>query len=1354
MSQLLQTLAAYIPPSVIREMLATPSPQPPAQPRADNLEAAVLFADVSGFTPLTEALARQGAEGPEELTRLLNSYFERMIALIEDEGGEIVKFSGDAVTVLFPAGDETLGHATRRALQAAEAMQAAMVEFATLPTSAGPVALGMKIGIGAGEILVMRVGGVFNRWEYVIAGDPLRQVAEAEHQAERGDVILSPEAAALIWPQPLPPRPLARPDWSQIENPAAVEAVLRAYVPGAVSGWLREGLQEWLAVLRPMSVLFIGVGGLNYSQADALDKLHAFLRVAQETIYRFEGSLNKLAVDDKGTILIALLGAPPHAHEDDPERALRAAMALQSAAQQQGLSLAIGVTTGRVFSGPVGSRTRREYTVMGDTVNLAARLMAAAGLGDVRCDHETYRRARTAVEFDLLEPVRVKGKAGLIRVYRPTLRPITGDRTTGAGELIGRRAELAWLAQGLKQAQQGQRRILVLEGEAGIGKSRLVAELADTLQDEGLTALLGAGYSIEQQTPYRAWRDIFNTYFALEKIEDQAERRRRVLSQAGDLLPELAERLPLLDDVLGLGLPNNPLTAAMDTQLRHDSLVSLLITLLRRWAAERPLVIVLEDAHWLDSLSWELAVQVPRALDVARAPLLLVVVMRPFEEELPRPELQLLLDMPHTERRALDSLSPEETVALATLRLGLAPGQLPRPVAELVRQRAGGNPFFAEELVYALRDNGLISLVEEAGQRRCRVSGDLEHVRQTLPDNIEGLVLARIDRLPPEKQLTLKVAAVIGRTFAYTTLSETLREHMAVTGDLLKAYLDELHHLALTPLDVPEPDLTYIFKHLITQEVAYETLLFAQRRQLHTSVAEWYERHFDPANAIAGPASAGQVPARPLESPLAGYYPLLVYHWRQAEDETRERSYAWLAGTWAAAQFANTEAEGYFSRALRLTPDDNLADRFELLLAREAVLNLRGSREAQAQDLAGLSTLAAQLRDEVRAARVMLRRGHHAQVTGDYAQALAFARQAGAAPDKAVAAEARVAEGVTRWRQGDYEAARQPLEQAIQLAAETDNQIIEARSTYYIAQTYLYQNNYPLAQENYERALAVYRAIGHGPGEADALNNLGVINHEQGRYPQALDYYEQVLALFYKMGDRHGQAVALVNLGTVYCDLGNVQPARDYLEKSLDLAREIGDVWNEALSHTNLALTCYHLADYGRSRQHAEQALTIQRDIGDRRNQGYSLTYLGHAFSGQQEWAAARQAYEAAASLRRELGQHAPAMDDLAGLARVALAGDDPATALAHTAEMLAWLDEHGTAGIEYPLQVYFTCYQTLQATANGNAAQLARARDILATAHRLLQEQANGIGDEALRRGLLENIAVNREILAAWQAV
>ncbi len=1345
MTDLLRTLAAYVPPDIVRATLSETSPAPATEAQADRFSAAVLFADVSGFTPLTEALAQKGAEGPEELTRLLNGYFSRMIALIEAGGGEVVKFSGDAVTVVFPAVHEDLSIATRRAKQAAEVMQEAMSEFATLETSAGPVALGMKIGIGAGEIIAARVGGVFGRWEYVIAGDSLRQVAQAEHQASRGEIVLSPEAEAVIVSHAVKPRPLSQPDWAGVQDPAAVELVLRAYVPGVVSTWLGEALQEWLAVLRPMSVLFIGIGGIDYAQADAIERLHAFLRGSQEIIERYEGGINKVAVDDKGTIAIVLFGAPPRAHEDDPERALRCALDLQALAETQGLELAIGVTTGRVFAGPVGSETRREYTVMGDTVNLAARLMGVAGLGQVRCDYETYRGARGRLAFELLPPVRVKGKIGLIRIYRPAGEVAReGEMETG-GVLVGRRAEVARLVACLDDLRAGHSHILLIEGDAGIGKSRLVEELTRLMRERGIAGLQGAGRSIEQQTPYRAWRDVFVSYFDLEEARQPEERRQRVQAHVRDVALNLEERIPLLNDMLNLGFPENDLTASLDTHLRHESLVSLLLALLRAWAAEGSLVLVMEDAQWLDSLSWDLTLQVARALTVAQEPLLLVVVMRPLEGEVARFEPQVLAGMEEVEGLSLESMSQEETLMLAAARLGLSDDGLPEPVAELVRTRAGGNPFFAQELVYALRDNDLITIETDAGSTRCLVSGDLDRAAQTLPDTIQGIVLSRIDQLPPEEQLTLKVAAVIGRTFAYTALHETLGEHMEVSHRLLRGYLDDLTHLDLTPLEAPEPELTYLFKHIITQEVAYETLLFAQRRQLHRTVAEWYERTFGDGADLD--ARAG------LDSPLARYYPLLVYHWHQADDHDRERHYAGLAGKWAAAQYANVEAAGYLSRALELTPESDLESRYGLLAAREAVNDLRGEREAQAQDLVTLVLLAEGMKDERRDIEVALRLANYMEVTSDYSAALIAVRRAieQAARTEGLADDTQgyIVWGKVLWRRGDYEAANAPLERALALARSADDRRSQAQGLYYLGDVYLYQGNYQAAQEHYRQALEIHRANGDRPGEADSLSNLGVIRGELGDLPEARDYFEQALSIHQTIGDRRGETMALSNLGVVYYDLGDYKAARDYHQRAFDLRLTIDDRWGEATSLVNLGLVYHGLGDDEAARQHCQRALVIQREIGDRRGEGYSLTYLGHALVGLGELEAAAEAYSKAKRLRRELGQQGLAIDDVAGLARVAMAQGNLEQALERVEEILAWIEDNGLEGIEYPLQVYMTCYRVLDAT--GGAAAVERAESILSEAHDILLEKTAKISDDALRRSFLENVAVNSEITAAW---
>ncbi|HEY7600556.1 MAG TPA: adenylate/guanylate cyclase domain-containing protein, partial [Candidatus Limnocylindrales bacterium] len=526
----------------------------------------------------------------------------RMIGLLEDEGGEVVQFSGDALMAVFPADNPTTDdrrpttddrrslktHATRdtrnlrvsvrRAWQAATRMQEAMAEFATLETSIGGVALGMKIAIGAGEVLGLSVGGALDRWQYIIAGEPLTQVAEAGHIARRGETLLSPEARALLSDQVAPPRPRAPLRWADVSEQTI--AALRTHIPGAITYRLVAGQADWLAEMRRMTILFLGIGGLQFTGPAALDLIQATMLAFQQTVYRYEGSINKLLVDDKGPNSLVLFGAPPLSHLDDSLRAVRCALELQEAAEGLGLSLSIGVTTGQVFAGPVGSPARREYTVIGDTVNLAARLMQAAGPGGVLADHATFHAARAEVEWQPLPPQMFKGKAAAVRIYRPLGRYSLQSRSLQQpdGEhvaLVGRGAELALIERLLDQSIAGQLHTLCLEGEPGIGKSRLVVELGRRLRERGLVGLLGRGQAIEQQTPYRAWQEVFSSYFDLESLGDIGAQRLRVLERLAEIAPDLLDRAPLLNDLLGLGLPETTLTEHLEPKLRQASLQAL-----------------------------------------------------------------------------------------------------------------------------------------------------------------------------------------------------------------------------------------------------------------------------------------------------------------------------------------------------------------------------------------------------------------------------------------------------------------------------------------------------------------------------------------------------------------------------------------------------------------------------------------------------------------------------------------------------------------------------------------------------------------------------------------------------------
>ena len=454
----LQNLNAYVPPPVAK--LALENPHQPLDGTWRRFQAVTIFADISGFTPLAEALAANGLKGAAELNAILNRVFETLITTIESLGGQVVCFSGDALSLIWPCQPETLCQTAWQALQAAFAMQSTIAGFTIIPTSRGDFDIRMKIGLSAGEVLEVHAGGERGRVEYVLAGAPMISMSQAEDLAEAGEIVVDetiwqltngldldaarrviaaatsrhlpmPESYIFgelaapgfyrithLWSR-LPTTPLTYPNWSDLDDNAIVKvaATLSSYLPAAITHLSKNGHKNTPTKLRPMTVCFAGFGGIDYADIQAGPRLHHFLRDVQKTIYRYEGNINKLNVGDKGSILLALFGAPPLCHDDDEVRAISCALELGKVAARHQLSLRIGLASGPLFLGPLGAPQRREYTVIGDMVNLAARLMQKAENGQVLVDESAQRQAKQFFEYQDLGRLQVKGRTKPRRVY-------------------------------------------------------------------------------------------------------------------------------------------------------------------------------------------------------------------------------------------------------------------------------------------------------------------------------------------------------------------------------------------------------------------------------------------------------------------------------------------------------------------------------------------------------------------------------------------------------------------------------------------------------------------------------------------------------------------------------------------------------------------------------------------------------------------------------------------------------------------------------------------------------------------------------------------------------------------------
>ena len=807
----------------------------------DRVAGSGLFADISGFTPLTEALAKElGAQrGAEELTINIGRVFRAVIGELDQFGGDVIYFAGDAITCWIDGDDGTL------ACAAAIAMQEAIGRTGNIVTPGGTeVQLAMKVAVAVGGARRFVVGDPEIQLIDVLAGRLMDELAAAEHSAERGDVILEQSAIERLGDRvtlgerredhdtgrvhavlarlnvEVPRTPVVEPD-------PLPEDLVRPWLLPAVYERLRAGRGEFLTELRPAIPVFLRFSGIDYdNDADAAGKLDEFVRGAQKIMSGYGGNVLQLTLGDKGAYLYGVFGSPI-AHEDDAARAAAAALELRDLEKTTAArEIQIGVTRGTLRSGTYGHPMRRTFVCLGDEVNLSARLMSAAPPQHIYVSERIQVGAGDAFIWDRLPDMMVKGKSQPVAVFAlgGSLERASRRKLRFELRLVGRVAELAWLNAGLAEALTHHGRILGLAAEAGMGKSRLVAEWVRSARRRGIFVAFGECQAFGTNTGYFVWREIWRRLLRLEDDASPAAQIRQLESELADIDPSLVARSPLLGAVVGLEIPDTDLTRSFDPKLRKASLEDLLTRCLRARAATEPLVIVIEDGHWIDELSRDLLQVLTRASSGLR--LVFVLAYRPAETPGGGLGVQRLGNFAEMALDRLDDADAGEIVRSKLEQL-LGHGQQPSAeLVELVTARADGNPLYIEELVSYI-----------AGQHiDPHDRGALERV--TLPESLQTLVLSRIDTIPEDARRSMKVASVIGRLFLAPMLPGAYDE--LGTLDEVLGHLETLRAADLVGLD-READLAYLFKHVVTQEVAYESMPFTFRSMLHRRIGRYIE---------------------------------------------------------------------------------------------------------------------------------------------------------------------------------------------------------------------------------------------------------------------------------------------------------------------------------------------------------------------------------------------------------------------------------------------------------------------------------------------------------------------------------
>ncbi len=890
-------LNAYLPMDRVSALLLDTS-------LPEKTHGTALFADISGFTALTEMFAQVfGARrGAEELTQHLNRIYDLLIDEVHRYRGSVISFSGDGITCWFD------GEASARAIQCAFATQQALADAASITINTeNIVTLGMKIALATGLTRRLLVGDPAIQRIEALAGTTIAQLAQAEGLAERGEIIVDTatleqsgvttsewrmaddgQRFAIVERQPLDVAPIPWETFPSVDERRASQWV----IPG-VYARLKEGLGEYVTELRPAVSLFLQFEGIDYeADSDARDKLDQYIRHVQQILTHFDGTLIQLTTGDKGSYLYGAFGVPV-AQEDAAQRA--AAAALELSVPFSEIQVRLGLSQGIMRTGVYGGSSRRTYGVLGHEVNLAARLMQNAQPYQILGSGPIRKATDHMFAWEDLPPIHMKGLRASVSVAKLVSRIGTGRRTAAgtqsANGMVGRAAERLAVNSHVDALEMDRRDgLVIIEGEAGIGKSTLLAAMVENVRKRTVTTLIGAGDAIEKQ-PYFAWRAVFNALFNMPQASDSIEQRRDYVLSQITLTPDNMDLLPLLNAVVPLGLLENNLTAQLSADGRAYNTEKLLVALLQQAAKNKPLLLILEDAHWLDSSSWALL----RTVQTQVHPLLLVLATRPQSNPVP-PDFRYLADLPHVAYLRLQTLPPDETVAFVAQRLGV--DALPEALSDLITQKAEGHPFFSEELAYALRDAGLISVINGKCEIVATDFGNLD-----LPNTVEGVVASRIGKLLPAHQLTIKVASVIGRLFLHRTLHDIYP--LSADQQRLADHFTMLEQNQLIALEAPQPDLAYLFRHIITVEVAYNMLLFSQRRELHRDIAEWYEQNY--------------------AKNLAPHYGLLAYHWSRAEVIPKKVEYLEKAGSQALSSAAYPEAIDYFTQLVTMLDNHELS---------------------------------------------------------------------------------------------------------------------------------------------------------------------------------------------------------------------------------------------------------------------------------------------------------------------------------------------------------------------------------------------------------------------------------------------
>ncbi len=1211
-----------------------------------NVEALTIFVDVSGFTPMTQSLMKHGDEGAEALAVILNDVFGRMVNAVYKHGGFITLFAGDAFTAVFPFKEDGLSDETRavHVVQCAGRMQSIFHRHGIQTTPFGQFTLRVKVGVSRGNVHWGIVGDDLKGFFY--RGEAIDGCAQAEHHAEKGDIILDQPLVDMLHQDTLDLEPVdtgyyrlqhlkkAAPQ-SSLPNmprlPRLKKQVLATFLPDAVIAFKRIG------EFRTVMAVFISFSGIATKA-----ELDEFTSLVLSQIVRYGGYFKETDFGDKGGVMVCFFGAPV-AHEYDVDRALTFMLAVTQMIQTRdslaGLRIRAGITRGRAYTGIIGGAKRCQYAVLGAIVNLAARLMMKAEWGDIFVSQEV--RDKT-VQFTFAEKgtLQYKGIAHPVPTYTLLSRKSGIRHQPFTGTMIGRQEELQQLQDFAAPIFQHRfAGIVYIYGEAGIGKSRLTYALWEALSDHHDLTWLNCPANQILRKPFNPFISCLMRYFDQSSEHTEAENRARFEGKYRELIETLTphpgplprgegeEPLPgpppqgegvdsplivgegpgvrselmrtksIIGAQLGLFWPDS-LWEHLNAKGKYDNTLAALKHFFLAHSVLKPLVIELEDGHWFDSDSRTFLDALTR--NVAQYPILLLSTLRCNDNGT---KTTFQIDRGAILEIDLNYFSATDIRHCAEVELNDA---ISDDLHTLLLQKTNGNPFFVQQLTRYFVENDVVSLQDGTWRLTSAVL--------KLPDTINAILIARIDRLADELKAVVKTAAVIGREFDLILLSAILKQDLRVQVQIAREaqIWEEIQ------------EWVYLFTHALLRDAAYQMQLKSRLRELHQLTAETMEVLY----------------ATRSEK----HYADLAFHYENAGVTDKTIEYLRKAADEAKAQYHNHQALELYERLLKhLKGSENLSGlEIDTLLKKAGMLRLTGHWNACQEVCEDALGLTEQRGDTHRQGWAELTLGIFFRDVGEYDNAMASFGRARASfervNERAGIGRVLKAMGMVHADRGDYDLAMPCYKQAFTMCEELGDSLGIAKNARNMGRVYMDKSDYEAAMTWYHKSLQLCEALGEKLEKARVLNNMGNCYRQQGDGEAAIAYYNQAFKIGEELGDSHGIGIIANNMGILCTELkGDYDAAMTWYHKSLQIGEELGDKLNRAKVLNNIGECCRLKGDYGIAMAWYHKSQQISEKLGDKPGLAITLGNIGHIYRAQCDYKRALEPYDRALAIFRKL---------------------------------------------------------------------------------------------------------------------